>query len=247
MAKQIINYGAAENDGTGDSIRNAMIKVVSNFDELYTGQFSGVYTDLTSKPTAITDFGITDGSEGQVLTTDGDGGFTFEDATAGGNRITDLEVVGQKSQGRINAQSAYVPFMISDTVSNTMQDQIPATNIVNNLIEREIYTKVLDRYTSGGKLLLTFICNTGNPDLYTTREFVFSRVEGGNYDVTEIGSGNDEIYHSVTISETFVNNILTLRVTARVPNTGLPVAEFVRVVGEINYTSVPIFLTASGY
>ena len=36
MAKQIINVGAAANDGTGDPIRTAMVKTNTNFDELYT-------------------------------------------------------------------------------------------------------------------------------------------------------------------------------------------------------------------
>lgn len=49
--------------------------------------FSGDYGDLSNKPTipaALTDLGITDGTIGQVLTTDGAGGFTFEDAGGGG-------------------------------------------------------------------------------------------------------------------------------------------------------------------
>ena len=36
MAKQIINVGAAANDGTGDPIRTAMVKTNENFNELYT-------------------------------------------------------------------------------------------------------------------------------------------------------------------------------------------------------------------
>lgn len=39
--------------------------------------FSGAYTDLTGAPTSITAFGITDGTNGQVLTTNGTGTFTF--------------------------------------------------------------------------------------------------------------------------------------------------------------------------
>ena len=49
--------------------------------------FSGSYTDLTDKatiPTAITDLSITDGTDGQVLTTDGAGGFTFTTVSGGG-------------------------------------------------------------------------------------------------------------------------------------------------------------------
>lgn len=85
MAKQVIGVGASANDGTGDPIRNAMIKINANFTELYDGQFSGAYADLTGKPTIptdLTDLGITDGSNNQVLTTDGNGNFTFRTPAA---------------------------------------------------------------------------------------------------------------------------------------------------------------------
>ncbi len=82
MAKQTINIGSVANDGTGDPLRSAFDKVNDNFDELYaTGTFSGSYTDLTNKPTSITSFGITDGTAGHVLTTDGSAGFTFASKT----------------------------------------------------------------------------------------------------------------------------------------------------------------------
>ena len=42
MAKQIINIGSTANDGTGDPIRTAFQKAMSNFDELYTGSTSDV-------------------------------------------------------------------------------------------------------------------------------------------------------------------------------------------------------------
>lgn len=35
MAQQSLNYGASANDGTGNPLRDAMIKVDENFDELY--------------------------------------------------------------------------------------------------------------------------------------------------------------------------------------------------------------------
>ena len=86
MAKQVINYGTAANDGTGDALRNAMIKIVSNFDELYDGQFSGSWNNLSDIPNSLIGiFGIADGSNNQVLTTDGNGNLTFADATASFN------------------------------------------------------------------------------------------------------------------------------------------------------------------
>jgi hypothetical protein len=45
--------------------------------------FDGAYASLTGKPTSITSFGITDGTAGQVLTTNGSGAFTFQNATGG--------------------------------------------------------------------------------------------------------------------------------------------------------------------
>lgn len=86
MAKQVINYGTAANDGTGDALRNAMIKIVSNFDELYDGQFSGSWNNLSDIPNSLIGiFGIVDGSNNQVLTTDGNGNLTFANATASFN------------------------------------------------------------------------------------------------------------------------------------------------------------------
>jgi hypothetical protein len=35
MSKQLINYGTAPNDGTGDTLRSAAIKMNNNFNELY--------------------------------------------------------------------------------------------------------------------------------------------------------------------------------------------------------------------
>ena len=60
---------------------------------------SGSYTDLSSKPTIpaeLTDLGITDGSNGQVLTTNGSGTFTFT-TVAGVNSFTSIAVTGQST------------------------------------------------------------------------------------------------------------------------------------------------------
>ena len=56
--------------------------------------FDGDYNSLTNKPTipsALTDLGIVDGTNGQVLTTDGAGSFTFTTVT-GGTAYTDADV-----------------------------------------------------------------------------------------------------------------------------------------------------------
>ena len=48
---------------------------------------SGSYNDLSDKPTSILNFGITDGTNGQVLTTNGSGGFSFTTITTGGGDL----------------------------------------------------------------------------------------------------------------------------------------------------------------
>ena len=253
MAKQVINYGLEENDGTGDSIRNAMIKVVSNFDELYADVFSGAYSDLTNAPTSILDFGITDGTATQVLSTDGNGGFTFVDASAGLSQITNLNLVDEVKLGKISTANqnnpTFIPFVVAESISSTMSDAVPvpANDLVNGKMVKKVYSHAVDRYTSGGEILLTFICNGGTEKYYATKKILFSRVEGGTFDISESGVGSDEIYESVTVAERTSGNDLFLEVTVTSPYAGITTEEFVRVVGEIKYTSVPIFLTASGY
>jgi len=56
-----------------------------------TDAFDGAYSSLSGTPTipsALTDLSITDGSNGQVLTTDGAGNFTFTTVSGGGSAIT---------------------------------------------------------------------------------------------------------------------------------------------------------------
>ena len=71
-----------------DDIREAFTTVNNNFTTIEViGDFDGTYASLTGKPlipSTLTDLGITDGSNGQILQTDGNGNFTFVDKPAGG-------------------------------------------------------------------------------------------------------------------------------------------------------------------
>jgi hypothetical protein len=147
--------------------------------------------------------------------------------------------------GRTNSMDQFIPYIINDSIQSTLQDQVPPTNVVDGLIEKVVYTKRLNRYTSGGELLLTLVCNTDGQDFYTTKKFVFSRTATNTFDVTETGSsGATEIYDSILIEDRLDGTDLYLDITVKAPDSGLP---FIRVVGQITYTSIPIFLTASGY
>ena len=77
MSKKVVNTGASANDGTGDFLRDAMVKINDNFSEIYTtlGDGSNLeldvnsetfnnqppsyylnYNNLTNKPTDLSDF-----------------------------------------------------------------------------------------------------------------------------------------------------------------------------------------------
>ena len=73
----------------------------------------------------------------EVLSTDGDGTFTF--ANQGGSSLPDTnhQIIGTQEQGKVNAQDIYVPFVINDIVTGTLQDVIPPTNIVNGNIQKK--------------------------------------------------------------------------------------------------------------
>lgn len=79
MAKQTIGVGLAANDGGGDPLRSAFVKVNENFTELY--------NSTATIPTTLLNLGITDGTNGQVLTTDGNGAFTFTTVSGGGSTL----------------------------------------------------------------------------------------------------------------------------------------------------------------
>lgn len=76
MARQIINTGTAPNDGAGDSLRVAAIKINENFDELYvhkntlsTVATSGSYLDLINQPAIPADISDLTDTTGLLLTT----------------------------------------------------------------------------------------------------------------------------------------------------------------------------------
>jgi len=59
-------------------------------------------------PQSLTDLGITDGTEGQVLTTDGNGNFTFEDSTGSSGSISaDITGITQANPGVVTTDVAH--------------------------------------------------------------------------------------------------------------------------------------------
>lgn len=74
-----------------------------------TDAFDGDYDNLTNKPTIpsdLTDLGISDGTSGQVLKTDGNGNFTFGDVSSGGGAGSAFTSIAVSGQTTVTSDSA---------------------------------------------------------------------------------------------------------------------------------------------
>ena len=76
MAQQVINIGAAANDGTGDPLRDCFDKINDNFSELYTKGPAGANFDLTNNDIEATN---TNGGINLIPKPDGTGKVVVED------------------------------------------------------------------------------------------------------------------------------------------------------------------------
>ncbi|MDB4128701.1 hypothetical protein N9578_01465 [bacterium] len=169
--------------------------------------------------------------------------------TALQDQIDEQQIVGELTFGENNVNDAFVPFVITDTVTGTLQDSFttPNTNVDGDW-EKIIYSNPISRYTSGGKLMLTLVNNTGVTPHYLTNEYTFSRIEGGDFIVsTPTTAGDATLLDSIKIAEVTVELVTSLEVTLIASNVAPQDTTHTRIVGQITYTSVPIFVTASGY
>jgi hypothetical protein len=112
---QIADLGSYITASSTDTLTNKSGNISQWTNNSGYSTFSGSYADLTNKPTiptALTDLSISDGTNGQVLTTDGAGGFTFTTVSGGGtitalnnqaeNRITTIGSTTTELDGEAN-------------------------------------------------------------------------------------------------------------------------------------------------
>ena len=91
-------------------------------------------------PAAITDLGITDGTSGQVLTTDGAGNFTFTTVSGGGsvalNDITDVTAAGSTA-GQVLASDGAGNYGFTDPTLPSIIDILDVTDgVVGNVLQK---------------------------------------------------------------------------------------------------------------
>lgn len=149
-----------------------------------------------------------------------------------------IDVQGAVRQGGATTTDAFIPIVITDSIYSVIDPNNASTDSTDFI--QTVWTKQLERYTTGGEILLTM--NSADNDLYLVKKFLFSSTGlNGMYQTKEIGSiGETEIYSDCTVEYDGTN----MKVIVRSPdnNYGL-----VRITGQITYTSNPLSLTVSGY
>ena len=167
--------------------------------------FSGDYNDLTNKPNFpndLLDLNITDGTAGQVLKTDGLGGFSFQDETGGGGggggiELTDLSVVTQGASGAgqlsYSASNGRFTFRPADLTNYINQTQL-TTQLGNYVTQVSLNTQLGDYTTTAdlGSAIDTHLNQTNPTSGYvlswngTDYAWVANAGGGGGGGITDI-------------------------------------------------------------
>jgi hypothetical protein len=154
--------------------------------------FSGVYADLSGKPTSITSFGITDGTVGQVLTTDGAGVFTFTTVASGGasNSFSTIAVAGQTSVAADSATDT-LTLVAGTGVSITTNDGTDTITIASTITDTNTtYGISAETATGGVNLRLTGSdSTTDNVKLTAGTNITLTRTSADEITIDASGGG----------------------------------------------------------
>ena len=145
------------------------------------------YTNFTNKPASITDFSISDGTAGQVLTTDGSGNFSFATVSGSGgggvngnNIVTEHKLTSSGTAAYLTAAGSYSTVQVfvngvlardsDDYVFNDSNGYVTFASAPPSGSEIMIFghkTSTLD-IDSDNNLSLTAGLNVGNHSSYTS-------------------------------------------------------------------------------
>ena len=230
----------ASTDGLGqadDHLRLIKSTIKATFPNL-TGAVTATQSQLNNTsniPTALTDLGISDGTSGQFLTTDGSGSFSFATVSqgSGGIALTDLSVGTEGSasgNGGItynnsNGVFTYTPPTASGIGALTEHPNITAASSVNNNGQTFIQDITLDG--NGHVTGLTSATASGLTSVFSNcASFSSTRLES-------LGSSTQDRLYIGTYSD-------TLNRTGNWSNSGTSTGAFWKVhIGGNHYVGVP--------
>ena len=176
-------------------------------------------TDVTNRiPTQLTQLNIADGTTGQVLTTDGAGGFTFSTVTSSGGDtivvqggdITGIQVAGDDSEPITVAGNNTVKFEGAGTITNPTSEVagtavVTLTGVDNNTT----YSVSLAEGNTADTKKLQLVSNTAVTDTITFREGANISISR-DADTLEIASTTTVNSYTISAETSGLNTTLRL-------------------------------------
>jgi hypothetical protein len=127
---------------------------------------TGDYNDLIGAPISITAFGITDGTSGQVLTTNGAGSFTFANSSVDANDLTGTTLASGVTASSLTSVGTLTELTVSGNV--TAQANITVTGTDSNVIRRAFGLVESDTYVTLDDLKARVTSSTNQLSLMLT-------------------------------------------------------------------------------
>ncbi len=199
MAKQTIGVGSAPNDNTGDKIRDAFIKVNSNFDELYTDDASDVNSITATAPIAR------DSATGAVT-------ISLADAGISTAKIADDAVTADKLANSINSEIAANTAKVTNathtgdvTGSGALTIAADAVTTAKILNDNVTHDKLEARYTTTAAAVTTSGATTIDWSAHASFPITMGGAHTLNFSNYKIGQVIDLIIsgaHAVTLGTT---------------------------------------------
>tara|TARA_S200002703_G_scaffold117295_1_gene102886 strand:+ start:543 stop:1292 length:750 start_codon:yes stop_codon:yes gene_type:complete len=155
MAQQNIGVGSSPNDGNGDTLRDAFIKVNDNFTELYTDDTGDVGSIIAGTGISV------DSATGDVT---GGAALTIADNAVVTDKIADDAVTADKLANSINTEIAANTAKVTNATHTGDVTGATALTIANNVIDFSKLSNVFIAETSITTLTgtVTFDCSTSS-------------------------------------------------------------------------------------
>ena len=202
MSKQIINVGTASDDGTGDSLRAAFVKVNENFTEVYTEIGGDSLSDLKLTANKIT----TDTTNANIiLDPNGTGKVEVEAETLfRGNTVSTGQIRGVTLQVDTNANISgdiTVGGSINVGAFSPSSITVPGAFVANGTVD--LGDSSADTITMTGRVDSSIVPSANNTYNIGSSSLRFSNVFATNLDA----SGNVTIGGNITIGDADTDSI----------------------------------------
>ena len=214
MARQPINIGTNNNDGTGDNLRNAMTKINENFIELYQDSASNTNISITTNEIEVTnangDLTLSPNGTGELIVSTG---ATFNT----GNQPTGYFVVNDSVSGNVLKIDPLYKNVGINTTANVAGLSVAGNATITGTTVNLLANVLLgdsDRYVAfTGKINSNTVPYANNLwDLGTTdfryRTAYIANIQATTANITTVNSANLNSVNIAVTNETTVGNLV---------------------------------------